>query len=119
MPTATSAQRKGPGDPLDHIFQALSDPTRRSIITTLTRGEATMSEIAAGFEMSLPGVSKHVSVLEEAGLVRRWRSGRSRRCRLEPDALRTANLWLEEHTEFWTNTLDALATHVEKGDVGK
>lgn len=75
-----------------------------------------MSEIASQFDMSLPGVSKHVSVLEDAGIVHRWRSGRSRRCRLEPDRMEMANAWLQARTEFWNDTLDALARFVEDGE---
>ena len=69
MPTATSTRRVDDERVLDRVFNALSDPTRRSIITQLTKGEATITEIASQYEMSLPGVSKHVSVLEEAGIV--------------------------------------------------
>lgn len=72
-----------------------------------------MSEIASQFDRTLPGVSKHVSVLEEAGLVRRWRSGRTRRCTLRVERLRAADAWIRDGTEFWEHTLDALADCVE------
>ncbi len=72
-----------------------------------------MSEIASQFEMSLPGVSKPVSVLEDAGIVRRWRSGRSRRCRLEIERTEAANSWLLSQTAFWTDTLADLARFIE------
>ena len=98
---------------LDRVFRALGDPTRRAIISQLTAGEATMTEIADRFDMSLPGVSKHVSVLEDAGLVHRWRVGRSRRCRLDVDRMQAANSWLVEQTNFWNSTLDALAHFIE------
>lgn len=98
---------------LDRVFRALGDPTRRAIISQLSAGEATMTEIADRFDMSLPGVSKHVSVLEDAGLVHRWRDGRSRRCRLDVDRMQTANSWLVEQTNFWNSTLDALAHFIE------
>ncbi len=75
-----------------------------------------MSEIASRFDMSLPGVSKHVSVLEEAGLVHRWRSGRTRRCALRVERLRAADAWIREGTEFWDDTLAALADYVEADD---
>jgi DNA-binding transcriptional ArsR family regulator len=114
MSSATATSPPADAEVLDRVFGALSDPTRRSIITTLTHGEATMSEIASQFDMSLPGVSKHVSVLEEAGIVRRWRSGRSRRCRLEVDRMEAANEWLLTRTTFWEDTLDALARFVEE-----
>lgn len=113
MPSATSTPELEGDESLDRVFRALGDPTRRSIITQLTHGEATMSEIASRFDMSLPGVSKHVTVLEDAGLVHRWRSGRTRRYRLRVDRLRAADAWIREGTEFWENTLDALADFVE------
>ena len=115
MPTATSSPQPDAEQVLDRVFKALSDPTRRSIVIQLSHGEATMSEIAGRFDMSLPGVSKHVSVLEDAGLVHRWRSGRSRRCRLQVERMETANAWLASQTEFWTDTLDALSQFVENG----
>ena len=98
---------------LDRLFGALSDSTRRSILTRLTAGEATMSELAAPFNMSLPGVSKHVAVLESAGLVLRWRSGRARRCRLEAGAMEIATEWLTSRAKFWAETLDSFAAFVE------
>lgn len=101
---------------LNRLFSALADPTRRSILTRLTTGEATMSELAEPFEMSLPGVSKHVSVLEDAGLVRRWRTGRVRRCRLEPEALEVGTAWIAERTRFWNETLDRFAAFVENDE---
>lgn len=72
-----------------------------------------MTEIAAQFEMSLPGVSKHVKVLEDAGLVHRWRAGRARRCRLEVQRMNAANSWLTAQTKFWTDSLAAFADFVE------
>ncbi len=75
-----------------------------------------MSEIASQFDMTLPGVSKHVSVLEDAGLVHRWRSGRTRLCALRVDRLRAADAWIREGTEFWESTLEALANFVEDED---
>ena len=119
MPTATSTSERDAEHVLDRVFNALSDPTRRSIITQLTKGEATMTEIASQYEMSLPGVSKHVSVLEEAGIVHRWRSGRSRRCRLEVERMETANSWLEANTAFWIDTLANLAQFVEEEDISR
>jgi DNA-binding transcriptional ArsR family regulator len=98
---------------LDLVFRALGDPTRRAIITQLTRGEATMTQIASQFDMTLPGVSKHVGVLEDAGLVHRWRSGRTRRCRLEVERMLAANAWVDAQTRFWTETLEGLAAFIE------
>jgi DNA-binding transcriptional ArsR family regulator len=116
MPSATSTDELDGDEVLDRVFRALGDPTRRSIITQLTQGEATISEIASQFDMSLPGVSKHVSVLEEAGLVDRWRSGRTRRCTLRVERLRAADAWIREGTEFWDKTLEALAAYIEADD---
>lgn len=113
MPTATTSTKVDEPAGLDLVFRALGDPTRRAIITQLTQGEATMSQIAMQFDMSLPGVSKHVSVLEDAGLVDRWRTGRSRRCRLLPEPMASANAWIEAQTQFWNNALDSLADFVE------
>jgi DNA-binding transcriptional ArsR family regulator len=98
---------------LSRVFAALSDSTRRAIVRRLVEGEATMSELAAPFAMSLPGVSKHVSVLESAGLVTRWKSGRVRRCRIKPGALTMASDWITEQTTFWTETLDSFAQFME------
>lgn len=98
---------------LDRVFRALGDPTRRAIVSQLAKGEATMTEIAAQFDMSLPGVSKHVKVLEDAGMVHRWRSGRARRCRLRVERMNAANAWLTAQTQFWTDSLAALADFVE------
>jgi DNA-binding transcriptional ArsR family regulator len=100
---------------LDRVFRALGDPTRRAIVAQLSHGEATMSQIAGQFDMSLPGVSKHVSVLEDAGLVHRWRSGRARRCRLDVERMQSAYRWIETQTSFWNESLDALADFLETG----
>ena len=113
MASATAPDTTAPDEVLNRVFSALSDPTRRSIVTQLAQGEATMSEIAGRFDMSLPGVSKHVTVLEEAGLVHRWRTGRVRRCRLEPAAMTEAQRWIVDRTSFWNETLDQLADYVE------
>jgi DNA-binding transcriptional ArsR family regulator len=114
MATATPSRKSsGDGADLDAVFRALGDPTRRAIISRLTHGEATVSQIADQFDMSLPGVSKHLGVLEHAGLVTRWRTGKSRRCRLEVDRMKIANAWITDQTRFWVDTLDALATFVE------
>lgn len=78
-----------------------------------------MTQIASQFDMSMPGVSKHVTVLEDAGLVHRWRTGRSRRCRLQVDRMQAANAWIAEQTRFWEDTLDALAEFVEQEPNGQ
>ena len=98
---------------LDAIFSALSDQTRRSILTTLASHEATVSEIAQPFDMSLPAVSKHLGVLERAGLLVREADGRLRRCRIRPEGLRTATEWVEFHRRMWEQQLDQLAQLLE------
>jgi DNA-binding transcriptional ArsR family regulator len=100
-------------DRLDHLFGALADRTRRKLVARLARAPATIGELAAPFEMSLPAVSKHVRVLERAGLVRRRIDGRVHHCSLDPARLDDARAWLERHAEMWTETLDALARFVE------
>jgi DNA-binding transcriptional ArsR family regulator len=100
-------------DRLDHLFGALSDRTRRKMVARLARAPATIGELAEPFAMSLPAVSKHVRVLERAGLVRRTIEGRIHRCALERKRLRDVNEWIERYTEFWDGTLDALAAFVE------
>jgi DNA-binding transcriptional ArsR family regulator len=115
MRIATSPTESDEQEALDRVFRALGDPTRRAIVSQLAQGEATVSQIAVRFDMSLPGVSKHVAVLEDAGLVDRWRSGRTRRCRLRPERMATANEWIDAQTQFWIASLDALADFVENG----
>jgi len=94
---------------LDGTYAALADPTRRAMLARLVQGEATVGELAQPFAMSLPAISKHVCVLERAGLVSRRRHGRYQICRLEPDALTLAADWLERHRTFWAAQLNALA----------
>jgi DNA-binding transcriptional ArsR family regulator len=98
---------------LDHLFGALSDRTRRQIVARLSRAPATIGELAKPFAMSLPAVSKHVRVLERAGLVRRSIDGRVHHCALDRKRLRDANRWIARYTEFWAETLDSLADYVE------
>lgn len=101
-------------EPLDGVFAALSDPTRRAIVARLTLGEATVGELAEPFPMSLPAVSKHVTVLERAGLVRRERRGRHQYCRLRAQNLSAAAGWLDRHRRFWSSRLAELAEHVRE-----
>ena len=101
---------------LDRTFAALSDPTRRAIVARLAQGEATVSELAAPFEISLPAVSRHLRVLEQAGLLRRRKHGRVHRCRLAPAALRPATEWLAFYQKFWERRLDELAGYLGSGD---
>lgn len=114
MAPATPPPQTEDIDSLDQVFRALGDPTRRAIIAQLSSGDATMTQIAAQFDMSMPGISKHVSVLEGAGLVRKWRAGRSRYCQLQVDRMHAANDWITSQTTFWENTLDALASFMEQ-----
>jgi DNA-binding transcriptional ArsR family regulator len=86
---------------LNDIFAALADPTRRAILARLMAGEATVTELAEPFEMSLPAVSKHLKVLEKAGLIARGREAQWRPCRLEADPLREVAAWLEGYRRFW------------------
>lgn len=96
---------------LDATFSALADPTRRAILSRLARGERTVSELAAPFDVSLPAISKHLRVLEGAGLLVREKDGRVRRCHLAPRPLHDASRWIERYRRFWEESfqrLDAL-----------
>lgn len=99
---------------LDMVFSALADPTRRAILANLTSRAATISEIAGPFRISLNAVSKHVMVLERAGLLRREIKGREHYCSVEASALREAQQWLEHQREFWEERMDALENYVAK-----
>jgi DNA-binding transcriptional ArsR family regulator len=99
---------------LDATFAALADPSRRRMIERLSRGETTVGELARPLELSLPAVSKHLRVLERAGLLRQERDGRVRRCRLRPQPLRSAASWIARYERFWSAQLDALAKFVEQ-----
>jgi len=101
-------------DQLSTTFAALADPTRRAILARLTSGEATVTELAEPFAMSLPAVSKHLKVLERAGLIARGREAQWRPCRLDPAPLRDANEWLETYRQFWEESFDRLAEHLRK-----
>jgi DNA-binding transcriptional ArsR family regulator len=93
---------------LDATFGALSDPTRRAIVERLTRGEAAVGELAEPFDVSLPAISKHLTVLEDAGLVARTKEGRTRRCRLIDEPMREALEWIATYGSFWEGQLDSL-----------
>jgi DNA-binding transcriptional ArsR family regulator len=99
---------------LDAAFTALSDPTRRAIVSRLARGDATVSELAAPFDMSLPGVSKHLKVLERSGLISRRRDAQFRPCHLEADTLDGALDWIETHRRLWEERFDKLDTHLRR-----
>lgn len=104
---------------LDSVFQALSDPTRRGMLASLALGEKTVGELAEPFAMSFAGASKHVKVLEEAGLIRREVRGRSHVCTLEPGPLASATEWLRHYERFWTGRLDALERLLRDDDARK
>jgi DNA-binding transcriptional ArsR family regulator len=104
-----------PGDRiLDETFTALGDPTRRAILTALATGPQPVGALAAPLPMSLVAVSKHISVLERAGLVRRTRSGRQQICALTAGPLRQAAAWLDTYREFWTTRIDALERYLDE-----
>jgi DNA-binding transcriptional ArsR family regulator len=93
---------------LDATFAALADPTRRAIIARLAQGEATVTELAEPFAISQPAVSKHLTVLERAGLVTRRRDAQRRPCRLEPRPLKAATDWLERYRDYWEDSYQRL-----------
>lgn len=95
-------------DRLSTTFSALADPTRRAILARLARGEASVTELAEPFAMSLPAVSKHLKVLERAGLVARGRAAQWRPCRLEAGPLKDVTEWLEHYRRFWDESFDRL-----------
>jgi DNA-binding transcriptional ArsR family regulator len=99
-------------DRLDAVFGALADPTRRAILGRLAGGEATVSELAAPFAMSMPAVSKHLKVLERAGLVSRGRSAQWRPCRLEAAPLADVAEWVQTYRHFWEGSFDRLDEHL-------
>lgn len=104
---------------LDSTFAALADPTRRAIVARLARGDVSVGELARPFNVSLPAVSKHLRVLERAGLLTQDRQGRVRRCRLRAAPMREAGRWIERYRRFWTEQLDALAEFVEQAQPGE
>jgi DNA-binding transcriptional ArsR family regulator len=93
---------------LDDTFAALADPTRRKILVALSEGERSVGELAAPFKISLPAISKHLGVLERAGLITRERHGRVRRCKLEPEPLADAMQWIASYGRFWEHSFDSL-----------
>jgi len=99
---------------LDGVFSALADPTRRRIVERLARGPLTVGEIASGFSISQPAISRHVRVLEESGLLDRHVSGRVHRCTLSPKVMHAASTWIDKQTAFWNATLDRLGTFLDE-----
>jgi DNA-binding transcriptional ArsR family regulator len=107
MPTATA-------DPISSTFAALADPTRRGILARLASGEASVTELAEPFEMSLPAVSKHLKVLERAGLIARGREAQWRPCRLQAGPLKDADEWLERYRRHWEESFDRLDSYLKE-----
>ena len=106
-------------DPLSLTLSALADPTRRAIVARLAQGEATVSELAAPFAMSMPAVSKHLRVLEQAGLVEQGREAQFRPRRLRPDPLRDLAGWLERYRSYWDESLDRLDGYLKEIQQGE
>jgi DNA-binding transcriptional ArsR family regulator len=105
-------------DVLDSVFAALADPTRRAILARLADGESTVNELADPFAMSVQAVSKHLKVLEAAGLVSRARRAQWRPCRLRPEPLAEATEWLEHYRRFWERSFDRLRDHLDDATRG-
>jgi DNA-binding transcriptional ArsR family regulator len=101
-------------DPLSETFAALADPTRRGILARLVSGEASVTELAAPFDMSMPAISKHLKVLERAGLIARGREAQWRPCRLEAGRLKDVADWVEHYRRFWEESFDRLDDYLRE-----
>ncbi len=101
-------------DRLSTTFSALADPTRRALLARLALGETSVTELAEPFDMSLPAISKHLKVLERAGLIARGREAQWRPCRLEAAPLKDATAWLEEYRRFWEQSFDKLGDYLQR-----
>jgi DNA-binding transcriptional ArsR family regulator len=101
-------------DRLSTTFSALADPTRRAILARLVSGEASVSELAEPFDMSMPGISKHLKVLERAGLIARGRDAQWRPCRLEAGPLKEVSQWVEGYRRFWEESFDRLDDYLQE-----
>ena len=101
-------------DPLSITFAALADPTRRAILARLANGEATVTELAAPFDMSLPAISKHLKVLQKAGLVEQGRQAQWRPCCLKPEPLRDASEWIGQYKRHWEESLERLDAYLRE-----
>lgn len=109
MPVTASSQ-----DRLSLTFAALSDPTRRAILMRLAKGESSVKELASPFQMSLPAITKHLKVLERAGLISRTKDAQWRPCKLEAQALQEASSWVEQYRVFWEESMDRLEEYLAK-----
>jgi DNA-binding transcriptional ArsR family regulator len=103
-----------PPDAQDAVFRALADPTRRRMLELLAAADRSVGELHGAFAMSQPAVSQHLRVLREAGLCAERREGRNRIYRLEPETLRSAQLWIADHIDFWTSRMDRLGDYLRK-----
>jgi DNA-binding transcriptional ArsR family regulator len=101
-------------DPLSTTFAALADPTRRALLARLAQGDATVGELAKPFAMSLPGVSKHLKVLQQAGLVVQGRDAQWRPCRLDPTGLEEVSRWVEQYRSLWEGRLDRMEAYLRE-----
>jgi DNA-binding transcriptional ArsR family regulator len=101
-------------DVLSHTFAALADPTRRAILSRLASGEASVTELAEPFRMSMPAVSKHLKVLERAGLITRGREAQWRPCRLQPEPLKEVSDWVAHYRKFWEQSFDRLEEYLRQ-----
>lgn len=99
---------------LDLAFSALAHPIRRGILARLSTGEATIAELAKPFKVSAPAISKHMRILEDAGLLSRRKQGREHHCRLEEEKMRRAQSWIEQHRKLWNERLDALERYLKE-----
>jgi DNA-binding transcriptional ArsR family regulator len=101
-------------DPLSTTFAALADPTRRAILARLAVGESSVNQLAEPFDISLPAISRHLKVLENAGLITRGRDAQWRPCKLNPDRLKTVDDWLDDYRRFWEESFDRLDEYLQK-----
>ena len=110
----TNAEAVSPSAVLDRVFAALADPTRRALLARLRRGQASVGELAEPFDMTFAAVSKHIRVLEAAGLVTRTRDAQYRPARLDAGPLRIAADWIGDYEQFWSDSLDAMGAHLAR-----
>lgn len=101
-------------DPLSLVFAALADPTRRAILGRLATGQASVNELALPFKITLPGISKHLKVLEKAGLIERTREAQWRPCKLRAEPLKQANDWVGQYKRFWEDSFDRLDAYLKE-----
>lgn len=100
-------------DHLSTTFAALADPTRRAILAKLAVSESSVNDLAEPFDISLPAISRHLKVLEDAGLITRWREAQWRPCRLNPEKLRAVDAWLDDYRRFWEESFDRLEEYLQ------